>query len=744
MLKTLKLQNFAQHVDRVVEFTPGLNAIRGANRIGKSQILRAISYALFGAAGLDKPFDRVVTRGVAPSKLRVDLDFSLLGIEYHVYRAKSGAELTWPGGRVTGQDAVTKEIERLFGADAKMAGQLMIANQKKMAGEMTKGSVGAARLIEALADFDLLDRIKDLIQTKLPSGGTSSVEGRIALLTEQTAEVELTPLAPLEAALAGADDAVEASQAALSALRQREADLAQKDPADVLHRLMLARDQHGRLETTVLALRERAALPEPKAPTDKEMAKLRAAHEASKQVTAALVLNCDLQAADTRMLWDEPREALDEAIVANEAKAVLDEAALKVATERWNNLNTMAGATQRANDQALQTLHLSVAKVEGRLVKEGACAFCQKDLTDVPEVALLNSALGRELAALRAQITLHETQAAEAASAAQGDINDAAEAMTALAGTIHDARAELAELRKVVKVADALEPLYARAAPHIELDRSVVPAQWKWIGPTSGSTDAAEALFAAEKLRTALETFRGAAAETARQLAAAETDLAGLAAGVAALAPQEEQATADLAALRAVKQDISAAVDQAMALGAARLAAFQALSQAQHRNESLVVQRELAVAQLAAAHADLLEMQANNLLIKKVAAARPQITDKIWGMVLGATSGYLTSMLGEPSAVTRDNGEFLINGAPAADASGAEEDCFGLSIRASLTRTFIPTAPFLMLDEPAAACDEARETAMLAQIASLGFDQTILITHSDLCESFANNLIVIE
>ena len=95
-----------------------------------------------------------------------------------------------------------------------------------------------------------------------------------------------------------------------------------------------------------------------------------------------------------------------------------------------------------------------------------------------------------------------------------------------------------------------------------------------------------------------------------------------------------------------------------------------------------------------------------------------------------------------PTVVSRHANDFNIDGKSAAGFSGSTLDLLGLAIRLALTRTFLPTASFIILDEPAAACDEAREHAMLGFLIATGFPQTLLVTHSD-AEAVASQLITI-
>lgn len=173
MLKALRCENFRKHVDLTVNFTPGINAIRAPNELGKSSMLEAIGYAFFGAKALKEPIDDVVTYGLPASKLKVELKFDHVHVDYTLTRGKSGAELRFGREVVTGQTEVTKFIENLFQVSADMASKLMMAKQKSLGGALSDGATAAGRMIEGLADIDLIDLLITLIGEKLPAGNTS-------------------------------------------------------------------------------------------------------------------------------------------------------------------------------------------------------------------------------------------------------------------------------------------------------------------------------------------------------------------------------------------------------------------------------------------------------------------------------------------------------------------------------------------------------------------------------------------
>ena len=137
------------------------------------------------------------------------------------------------------------------------------------------------------------------------------------------------------------------------------------------------------------------------------------------------------------------------------------------------------------------------------------------------------------------------------------------------------------------------------------------------------------------------------------------------------------------------------------------------------------------------------EMLENNELIKKLRDARPQIATQLWGMVLGAISHYFSQIRGVESVLTRDEDGFKVNGKSVKGLSGSTQDALGLAIRMALSKVFLPVVPFVFLDESFSGCDDDREVNGIGTIASAGFTQTFLVTHSDMGDSLADNLLLI-
>ena len=703
MFESMQLKYFRKCVDESMHFGPGLNVIRGMNESSKSTRFEAMAYAMFGVDALREPLADVVTWGEKESSLKVTLKLVINTNQVTIRRGKSGAEIDVDGKLVaTGQKEVTRFVEGLLGAAPKVAAKLMLANQTSLRGALADGPTATAQLIEQLSNFALIDEIIQLVVEHLPSGNTAVLEQQVSSLgkrleTEKPVEpdvaaydaaiaVELAHQAEDQAGLAEANADLPAAKAAAEAGRSQ---------ARALEAAMSKASEAGagltRTEAALARLQPQSSV----TPEQVEALQTRLADEHRRQdAAAAWAAMSNLAVPED--IWEGSREDFDAAV----AKA-------------------RASSTD-ARDK-LGALDVRHAEVAGRLIKESSCAFCGKDLKDVPEVAQVNSALGAELAA----------------------ISGAREGLVAFRGVL---QGEIEAYDAISRADRNVRDVFARHHAFMKLVEATVPPTLEWSGPDlsapSAPMDALRALNAAkaEIQRAAQDQGQKTALEVERDRLQAVFDTSQ--AWVADLQPKvaaDRSSGLEQDLLTKVRYHEGRLAAQTAAIASARMA----IDHAQRLHQVQVTAYAGVQTDYEKAQANLEETQLNNVLIKKLRGARPKVADKLWSIVLSTVGHYFSAIRGTQSVVTRDESGFKVDGKPVPGLSGSTLDALGLAIRIALTKTFLPNIDFLVLDEPASACDDDRETNMLGVITTAGFAQVLLVTHSTLADAFADQVVTL-
>lgn len=703
MLKRLALTNFRRHAALTVDFTKGLNALRGANEAGKTTIYEAITYAFFGTKGLKESLDLTVTYGKSDTTLKVELDFIINGIEYHLKRSKSGAEITHPVPcdpsciqafvTCTGQTSVTQFVEGLLGCTVDTAAKLMLANQDDLRGALSKGATEASRLIEGLANFDLIDTLLELAQEYLPSGNTSSIESRISdlqtLVTKKT-QIDILPLQRKVdeegVRLRAAELAAATAKDAMLEVDYTAAEKIVGNHTSISNTIEYKQDW---LDTVEVLLQE--VLP---APVDPEEMKSLAEKVATKKVEKSmLALYKVFQQSPIEPAWQ------------GDLGSFLAE---------LNNTTAEVGRLA----ELVQKSQLELRGLEAKMIREKTCAFCQKDLQNVPEVEKHNSALSVDIFGYEQNIRDYK-QSWQKAVGYQ------------------------TELRDIQRDHYQAEKIYAHMRDCVQLDYSTVPATAKWVGPISIDETDYEAIL------KELERRNRHYIESNTQRKMNLQRKADIEAELLALKKELSEAL-----LKGAKQTIAEYFAKEKIFILEKSNAYDIQKSFDLANNELdkatavlveVEKATIATAKaLEKAKAEFADMQVHNVLIKKLRNARPQIADKLWGIVLASVSHYFSQIRGTASIVTRTSSGFQVNGNSVAGLSGSTIDTLGLAIRIALVKTFLPNSRFMLLDEPGKGCDRDRETALIGTVASCDFSQILLITHSELVDSFAENLISLE
>lgn len=672
MLATMILKCFRKHEDLTIDFSEGLNTLRGPNEKGKTTLTEAMMYAWLGTAALREPLEQVVTYDHPVSALSVDLSWKLDGVEYNIVRSKKGAELRFGDQVITGQKETRAFMERQLGCPLAVAKLLMFAGQNEIRGVLQGGDAG--NLVEKLAGLDVIDDIIAKIGEQLPSGNTKQVEAQVAMY-ESAAHVPPTaPSNPEIPALQEEKDRADAHYLELS--RQCDAFTPKKVAAEeVLAQSVKVDAQRVFVQNRQVELEKKAVKPGPCSVTPEMI------DQARYQIADASRIDA-LRASKSKTFpeldydWDESEEALHEEI--------------KNLKQRIRQL------TQDERDNAV-----ALATKRAMYISETTCSLCKKDLTEVPEVAVVNKQVEAECAVLEGKGKTLIVERREAES-------------------------DLGACEEIVRVTAAIR---AKADDNWKLSDSL-PPRATWIG---GEVPERGAVPDIKGMEATLAAHRRAVAAAE----AAEAELTELT-EPAAIDTTEAQRT--LEEFKLLERSANQAFQAHHAAAFNLRSAQQVLQTQQEAYEREKVAYDKAITVGEGLKKQLADMQYNNALVKKLRDLRPEIRDQVWNLVLGAVSYYFSQIRGEESAVTREGAEFKVNGRSIEGLSGSTLDSLGLGIRVALSKTFLPGIGFQMFDEPFAGCDENRELAGLGTIAAAGFEQVLLITHSDLADALSDKV----
>lgn len=707
MLNKIKLTNFQRHRDLEVSFTGGLSAIRGGNEAGKSTLLRAICYALFGAKALNESLEETVTWGEDAKTLKVELEIAIDAVPYSIKRGKSGAEIQYDGGIVTGQNETTSFLCRLLKVDASSASRLMLANQNEIRGALESGTKATTELIEKLAEFSQLDNLLDRMQENLALGTSGNVEAAIAYANSALEEAEKLAVAPdtlaMQADIDILADEVNANEEGQKALAE------QVDSAK--EALILVKSRAA--ERAALALEERKA-------------SLRISEIGEKLVKLSQVkepVNPKTRIGHLRKAVADAENCAELSKVYGSVEGLFKP---RMTDFVWKgSREDLVGALTKL-DLSNRADSVDQAKLEGQInllrqqLLQGSCTFCGKDFSGVPEVISKNSEIQQKL---------------------DEALNVRDQIKARLATSL-----SLAEAKRNCEMAS--RPTLAALAKHeglVELSDDFMPPVLRWVGevPSAGASSPAlrRQIDEIEAQQTQFTKAQAASGPLTEEIARLKKDLLGI--GEKLSAQPEVDLTDARVDLQRAEGMMEACIADIKRKQADLRDAETKLRDALAAHERAKAQVEVHKAALAQRKEELKALNFNNALLKKVRSARPLIADKLWNLVLSAVSSYFSDIRGAASEVTKEADGFKVDGHSVSTLSGSTLDALGLAIRVALVRTFLPAAPFLILDEPGSGMDTERTQNMLGFLAGCGFGQILLVTHEDVSESIADNMITL-
>ena len=797
IIDRLVLKNYKRFRDVTIEFSDGITGILGSNGAGKSSIVQAIFFALYGvqATGIEAGY--IVSAFAGPKdKCEVRLDFSIGGEPYSVVRTFKKGKSTnhdaeiYKGGRLLakGVGPVESEVRRVLGMGPVDFKNTVYAAQKDLL-TLLESTPGKRKdwFLKALGLAYLSDESQKALKERVDAADADLrlLEGELKGLSERQDPDELVRLettikettqeiAGLDAGRAAHAEKKAQAEAAIrdytagkveharlaeqkNALLREQASLAGQEEAlkKRLHTLSAQEQECRTLEGQVAALPEKKQELERQRETKAGAERLAAEQQFAQREHADLAARTeklrqklagfDKDAESASGLRAEVRAALR--IVGTVPDAQLDTLAAAKTAEVAKSLGTYAAKQERL-DADRKKLERDKTTIESQ-GPEGTCPLCRQKLGDH------YGGIEKEFAA---QLSAIEDEAV-AVLAAREKLEKEKAALDSIAPKLSRIHS-LAEAQKQREAAE--KDLAELAASLQEKEKAAQEIAAKLAGLRFDPT----LYTAAEKAVRDLEEIQSRYNNLARQLAQAGEVQAQLAATTTRLT---ENAAAQEAAARAIaahpfdpqqEMVLKAGLDAILAaereISANRARAAERLRHAEEkiaeikREQAKLGELETRIAK-SSEEIELLKLTRSVIaeyVIYVMQVVRSRIESEVSRIIGEITGGRYEEVLldEEFNLLVRDTDDDY----PISRFSGGEQDDIAVALRIALSRYLaelhnVQESTLLIFDEIFASQDEERRNNLLTALRTqeARFPQILLISHiPDMQGEFATTLVV--
>ena len=768
-LHRLALQNFRQHADTVVTFETGLTGIIGANGSGKSTILEAIAWVLYGNSATRGTRDSIrFTRAAPRSPVRAELDFELAGHRYRVVRGLTNAELYLDGAEQPIANSITgvsELLQRRLGMSRAEFFNTYFTGQKELNVMAAMGPSERAQFLSRVLGYEKLRTAQTLVRDRRRLIAAETAGLRSAM---PDADVVARMLADSEHRLSLAR---EASAAAAQLRSEREATLSTLTP-----RWELAQRERERLQEVLGELRvaetEETALAREADRVGRELAGVAAARTELEALATELTPLAEIAeefqryerlareegrrqtlVETERLLSDELTRLRERRARVFNAPVMEEEATLAVEAKRKELEESLgrleARRTEWVRDRqeaetkrdALRKQYAELKVQRDRIVdlgEEGACPVCTRPLDQHYRGVLEHFDDQLETIAVDGRFYNTRLDQLEEMPDEVKQLDEARRSLTAEVGALERRLAkvqaavqELAQLSKDISVKEQRHDAVRR-------DLSAIPAGYDGAKHAALRRDVERLLPLNERAtRLSGQIDREPQLEVERQRVAAS--LGGVRDRLASLRERRQSvefSEADFGALRSAYEKAAAEARAAevaaiTAQGDAN-AARSALENAERsRRELERTQAQLDTLQVDRRLHDELDRAYSDLRTDLNFQLRPELAELASSFLHDLTDARYSELDLDESY----NVLVLEDGVPKPVISGGEEDLANLVLRLAISQMIAERAgqqfSLLVLDEVFGSLDEARRHNVVELLRRLGdrFEQVILITH---------------
>jgi DNA repair protein SbcC/Rad50 len=770
-LRALRLQNFRQHVDTLIEFEIGLTGIIGPNGAGKSTILEGIAWALYGNTVARGTRESIRYHAAAPrSSVRAELDFELGPHRYRIVRGLTSAELFIDGSATpiaNSIGAVGQLIETRLGMSSREFFTTYFTGQKDLAAMAAMGPSDRGRFLSRVLGYDRLQKAQELARQK-----RNEVSAAIRALSQSIADAELLAEQVLHAkqTVQLTQSALERALLALSEVetvatsaepRWREAERARQRDVELqaaqIRADSVAEAAHKDVERAQAAVNEAEQVAAGLAAVLTELAPLAglraellqqeersrdaARRQAMQEEIARITVSVDAAAGRLAQLAPAPelRADVQASLIAARAASA---AAIAAATGRrtdWVRDRQEVDTRRAQCREAYADMKQQLDKVT-ELGPEAPCPTCLRPLGD--KFRELVEELTDKLDALRGEGTYYKQRVEQL----QTEPDD----LVALDVARTDAEASVRQLeRRELKIEQALKEAAERER-ELTLLRAQRDALQQKVAAMSAEYDAQQhgALRQSVSALSALEVRHAAARALAAELPQRRQTLAT---AVAAQDAARAGATAATDARRAhgFSEEVYASAQRDWEAASKRreeAAVLKAGAESDAGNAAGTLARaQTAAEQAARVREQQRQLEVDRRVHDELDAAYGELRAELNARLrpeLGEIAGsFLTDLTDDRynEFELDENYEIILigGGVPRQVISGGEEDLANLVLRLAISQLIAERSgqPFslLVLDEVFGSLDDQRRANVVELLRRLQdrFEQVIVITHID-------------
>lgn len=732
MLHELHLKNFKRHRDTLLQFPQGLTCLVGGNGAGKSTILRAIVFCLYGPGAAGKR-EHLGTWGTGDQP---ECDLTLtLPIHGKVVVTRSLTKATVTQGEAilaSGHTPVSKFVEDALGMTATVFKLLLYSRQGDAQALLKMGPAGLQKHLETIARVDILDRVLEALSADAQADKKAlSVLGEppeldVLEATVARIESELADKCKEEAQLA---EVIKETAAEESALQSKAAQLAAQT-TELGH---LRRKRQDIADALNKAQQELDALP---------------TLQGIEDLDAAIAQQAELRQAHTQVATDLS------AAYAKANRLTTSVEALEKATQRLSFLHSQEAGVKawRVLTEAEQAAKeaLALAKAEWRRLGDASkivdiCQTCGRPFgTTDEERAHYQEMVRSQEAELKAAKETHDMRL-KALTAAEDKTR-------ALRGTLSLSAQELSAFDILVSQAEELAGRYTT-----EIDALVDEVGGKQQGSVAEarsylSSVVRELEGKKEKLADEsdlLETLIRKATQTQGR----RSHLLEMQAAYTANLEELKLRIADFGFdLEETAKEVGRALaDTTAQLQAHRLAHVQVVAEIKLcQSQVTLASKDLQAAKDTVAKTHQLEqdLSTRQTLINYLRTNRAKFLEDTWTTVTQCADSLLGAVTeGGMGGLTRtDSGEFTVDeeaaGVPLDELAGSRQSIVGLCLRIALAQVFHGEQGFLLLDEVTADCSDENAARVAGMLQAVG-TQTLMVTHRQGDAVNADNIIAL-